>query len=347
MALQGFTRLRKHQFGRQAAHGTPVAATKAYAFRGTPDPNLNWTDPDVDVGSIDPVAAPYRQAPDMTAALTDNAMRYNSLPLMLSAIFGGNVTPTGGAAKTWHFAPASTTVDVPDVHTYEFGDDVLTDWFQFGDSLLESLEITAPEGLGACTATMTWRLGSIASSGSTDSPDSPVVPTDHDVVPNEVMLYLKDCGIYWADSLYSLDAAQVVDALHSFVLRITQEWDQKRFANASQNFNINGYGRGPRAIEFEGTWAKTAETVGIGSMSDDWMRDVAQDSFLRFVFTSVEEAAPGTPYSWTVNMPIRWFTRTEGEVGNNTAVVLTAHAFYDPDEDIVFDSTIVCTQAAV
>src|SRR4051794_29647344 len=114
--LQGFTRLRKHQFGRQAAHGTAVAAVRAYPYRGVPDPNLNWTDLEVDVGSFDPVAAPIREAPDMTAPLTDPGLRYDSLPMMLAAIFGGGVTPTGGgAAKTWHFAPASKTVDPVDV----------------------------------------------------------------------------------------------------------------------------------------------------------------------------------------------------------------------------------------
>ena len=51
MPVQGLVRLRRHLFGRQQAHGTKVAATRAYPFSGTPDNGLNWTDEEVDVGS--------------------------------------------------------------------------------------------------------------------------------------------------------------------------------------------------------------------------------------------------------------------------------------------------------
>jgi hypothetical protein len=79
--VQGFVRLRKHQFGRQSAFGTKVAAKRAYPFKGVPDNNLNWTDPDIDAGSLVVVAAPHREAPDLTAPLTDPSLRYNNLAL--------------------------------------------------------------------------------------------------------------------------------------------------------------------------------------------------------------------------------------------------------------------------
>jgi hypothetical protein len=45
-------------------------------------------------------------------------------------------------------------------------------------------------------------------------------------------------------------------------------------------------------------------------------------------------------------MPMRYYTRTEGEIGGNTTVVLTGHAFYDPGLFTgVFDSVIVNTLA--
>ena len=348
MPIQGFTRLRKHQFGRQAAIGTRIAAKRAYPFSGVPDHNLNWTDPEIDVGSIDPVAAPYRLAPDLTAALTDPALRYNSLPLLLSAVFGDAVTPTGaGTAKTWSFAPSSTTVDAIDTYTYEFGDDVTTDWFQYGDSLLETLEITGPEDLGPLTTSMTWRMGSIFSSGSTDAPDAPTVPTALDVAPNEAIVYLKDGGIYIASGAYDLDAGQISDALHTFTLRINQPYDQKRFANATQVFDVSGYGRGPREIELEATYAKTTDTVGIGSESDSWMRDQSVDRYIQMRFESTVEAEAATPYSWVFSMPARYFTRTEGDVGGNTVVVLTAHAWYDPEDfNGVLRSTVINSLAS-
>ena len=144
--VQGFTRDRKHQFGRQAALGTAVAATRAYPFKGVPAPDLKWTDPDIDVGSIDPVAAPDRMAPDLPASLTTPSLKYNDLPLMLAAIFGGNEVPVPGAttAETWTHKPASATVDPFDPMTYEFGDDVLDDWYQFRDGVLDSARDQRP-----------------------------------------------------------------------------------------------------------------------------------------------------------------------------------------------------------
>jgi hypothetical protein len=43
-------------------------------------------------------------------------------------------------------------------------------------------------------------------------------------------------------------------------------------------------------------------------------------------------------------MPMRIYTRTEGEVGGNSVIVLTGHAFYDPDDfEGVLNSTVVTT----
>jgi hypothetical protein len=347
MPIQGFTRLRKHQFGRQATFGTAVAATRAYGFRGVPDVNLNWTDPDIDVGSLDPVAPPYRVAPDLTAPLTTPSLMYNDLPIIHAGFFGGEIAPTGGGtAKTWTYSPASTTVDEQDVFTYEFGDDVLTDWYQLRDGMIESWEISGPEGLGACSASMNWRFGAVASTGSTDSPVSGTVPTPGlDVEATGAMLYLKDMGIFIADTVAGLGAGQILDALHTFTLRGSHEVDQKRFANATQTFDLSGYGPGARVLELEATYAKTADTVGTGSESDDWISDEAVNRYVRLVFTSTVVAQTvSTFYSWTVTMPMRYYTRTEGESGQNSTIILTGHAFYDPDDlDGVFESVIVNT----
>ena len=86
MPIQGFVRLRKHQYGRQAAFGTAVAASKVYPFQGVPDVNLNWTDREVDEGSRFRIAAPYRGAPELTASYTDDAVEYNTMPLLLCAL---------------------------------------------------------------------------------------------------------------------------------------------------------------------------------------------------------------------------------------------------------------------
>jgi hypothetical protein len=346
MPIQGFVRLRKHQLSRQSAFGSKVAATRAYAFRGVPDVDLAWTDPEVDAGSRDVTVAPYRGAPELTFPVEVPSLEYNNLPVIHSAFFGGGVEPTGGGtAQTWSFAPASVTVDELDPYTYEFGDDVLTDWYQFGDGVLESFEVTGPEGLGACTASLQWRLGSVSSTGSTDSPVTGTVPTPDLAVDTEgTIVYLKDMGIYIADTVAGLGAGQVVDALHTFTLRASQEIDLKRFANADQSFDIDAYGPNARSIELECTFAKTADTVGTGSESDAWMSDNAVTRIVRLTFTSTAMAEGATPYSWTVTMPMRYYTREDSEIGGNTTVVLTGHAFYDPDDlDGVFTSVIVNT----
>jgi hypothetical protein len=347
--IQGFVRLRKHQFGRQADFGTKVPATRAYPLSGTPSVELNWTDPDADQGSRDPVAPPYRGAPDLTADLTDNSLAYNNLPIIMAAFFGGDEVPTGGGtAQTWTHLPASLTAEQPDPFTYEFGDDVLTDWYQFGDCILESWEITGPEGLGVLTASQTWRLGSVSSTGSTDSPVTGTVPTPAlSVDPTAVLVYLKDMSLYIADDPDDLFApgSKVSDALHTFVMRGTQEIDQKRFANGTQTFDISAYGPGTRGLEFEGTYAKTADTVGLLSESDKWLSDQAVNRYigLDFVCTVLAES-PSTFYSWRVIMPARYYTREEGDIGGNTTVILNAHAFYDPtDFEGVFSSVVVNT----
>ena len=341
--VAGLVRLRKHQFGRQQLMGTVVAATRAYPHTGTPSVDLAWTDPEIDVGSRDIVAPPTRGPSELTAGLDSPQLMYNNLPKIFSGFFGGAESPTGGAAKTWRWQPASSTIDVIDPYTYEFGDDVTSDWYQLGDGIIESFEITGPEGLGTLTATETWRFGSVASTGSTDSPVSGTVPTPAlTVSTTDVPIFLKDGGIYIASSVGGLGAGQVTDALHTFTLRGSQEIDLKRYANATQTFDISDYGPGARTIELECTFAKTSDTVGTGSESDAWMSDVAVNRYIRLTFTSTAFATGATPYSWTFDMPARYYTREEGEIGGNSTIVLTAHAFYDGTNE-VFDTTVVNT----
>jgi hypothetical protein len=352
VATAGIVRLRKHQFGRQAAFATPVAAKRAYPFGGTPDTNLNWTDPEnVDLGSIDPIAAPTREASELSASLTASRLYYNDLPLMLAGMFGGEVDAAGaGTGKTWTHTPASTTVDDLDLFSYEFGDDVEEDWFQFGDGLLESLNFSAPEGLGALSADMTWRFGQVRYEGATEAAlqPSPSVPTSG--------LTVEDDGtpVYLGNAVLSIDSVHgdigttpISDALHSFTLNISQELDLKRFANGT-GFDLSGYGRGARTIELALQFAKTADTVGQGSESDAWFSETAINRFVQIEFTSLgvaEAGSPDVPYSWLIQMPMRYYTRAEGEIGGNTTVTLTGRAFYNDDIGFAFHSEVVNTLA--
>jgi hypothetical protein len=170
------------------------------------------------------------------------------------------------------------------------------------------------------------------------------VPASEQVDPNEVMVYLKDGAIAIAADPYDFSGAQISDALHSFVLRFGGDVDQKRFANGTQSFDVQGYARASRSIELECTWAKTTDTVGLNSEADHWFSDDAVDRYVQITFESPTEAQGGTPYSWTITMPLRYYTRAEGESGGNTTVVLNGHAFYDPDLfEGVFTSSAVTT----
>lgn len=337
ITLAGFVKQRRHQFGRQTDFGVPVSAVRAFPFKGVPSVDPEWTDPDVDVGSIDPVVAPYRGAGQYAASLTDPALRYNSLPLLLSAFFGGGVIAVpSGTARIRDYAPASATVDPVDTFTYEFGDDVLDDWYQLRDGILTSLEITGPENLGALTTSMTWLFGGARGSGFSDFPASPSVPTALAVDPNEAIVYLKDLALYIASDPYDLNysGSRIADALHTFTLRFTREMDQKRFANGDQSFDIDAYGVASRMIELECSFAKTPDIVGLGSESDAWYSEQPVDRYIRLYAESAVDADSGVPYSWDQSIPMRYRTRTEGASGGNSLVVLTARGFFAADHNI-------------
>jgi hypothetical protein len=352
-ATPGLLKLRKHQFGRQTTFGTPVAAVRAYPFSGVPDINLNWTNPDVDAGSLDPIAAPYREAEELTASLNAAALYYNDIPLMLGGTFGDDVDPAGaGTAKTWTHTPASLTADDFDIYTYEFGDDVLDDWFQLGDGLLESLTFTAPEGLGALSADMSWRFGMVRYEGATegDLQPTPTVPTAALSVDNAgIPVYLGNAVLSIDSAHGSIGTTPITDALHSFNLAITQEIDLKRLANGN-GFDMSGYGRGARSIELSMQFAKTDDIVGVGSESDAWFSETAINRFVEIAFESTAFAqtagSPDIPYSWQLRMPLRYYTREDGAVNNNTTITLVGQAFYHADLGYAFRSDLVNTLAA-
>lgn len=348
VSLGGFVKNRRHQFGRQTDFGTAVAAKRAYVFKGVPDVDPEWTDVDADTGAIDPVAAPYRGPGAYGASLDDPALRYNNLPLLLSAFFGGGVTATGGAAKTRLYQPASTTVDPVDVFTYEFGDDITTDWYQMPDGILQAFEVAMPVGLGALTASMTWMFAGARGSGFTDFPDSPTVPTSLAVDPNEVIVYGKDLALYIASDPYDLNysGSRVADALHSMTLRFSREIDSKRFANGDHSFDVDAWATASRLIELECRFAKTPDIVGIGSESDAWYSEQSVDRFIRLYAESTIDADTGVPYSWDQSIPMRYRTRTEDAEGGNSVVVLTAQHFYAPGHNIgAYSSELVNTLA--
>jgi len=354
MAILGKTRLRRHLFGRQSSLGTAVAAQRAYPFAGTPTPNLNWLEQEGDFGSLYPVVPRYKGAPDLNFTLNDNALAYNDLPLPFAAFFGNAETPSGaGTAKTWQWQPDGLGSEEFDPFTYEFGDDAdgtsgkPNDWEQYIDGIATSLTIDSPDqGAGVLTAALGLKFSDLRYAGSTDIPPAGSVPSIADLPDRfPTRVYLKDCTVYLDSDGSDVGGTQLSSAVHKFNLALTQEVDEKRYVDGTQSFAVEAYGRGTTRINLAVTYAKTADTVGVGSESDAWSADDPVARYFRFAFESTVEAETAIPYSWEFTMPARYFQREHGEIGNNSVVILTAEAFLDDVLGYPFETTVVNTLA--
>lgn len=338
VSLAGFVKNRAHQFGLQSVFGTPVAAKRRYAMKGVPAPDPSWTDPDIDLGSVYVVAPPYREAGVYPASLTIPVLHYNDLPLIYALFYGGSTTGTGTPAVTRLWSPDPEVPQAVKVATYEFFDDTgATDGFQFGDGILESYEITGT-GKGPLSATLNFQFGSFYGQGFTDFPAAPAIPTVLSLATNEAIVYMADLFVSLTSDPYDVGYnSRIANALHEFTLRGNKEIDRKMFANGDHSFNVDAWGTAAITHELECTWAKTSDIIGTGSESDAWMSDVAVDRY--FGITAETDATKvfadtGVPYLWDHSAPMRYYTRTEGDLGGNATVVLTGHGFAALDHDI-------------
>ena len=314
--------------------GEVAPAAKAYGLKGVPAVDLAWTDPDIDTGSIHVTASPYQGPSDLTAPLTSPALRYNTLPLAAVGFFGGAVEPTGGGtAQTWaHAARLADGRRVRHVHLRvrrRRADGLV----QLPDGIIESFEITGAEGLGPLEPSMNWRFGDVASTGSTDRP---VAAPSRRPTSRSTRTRPSSTSRTWRSTSRTRCPASVPGrsskALHAMVLRGNQEVDQKRYADGDQVFAIDDYGRGMQSIELECTFAKTDQTVGVGSESDAWMSDEPVTRYAQMRFEAPRGRGRDALLVDGLTLPIRYYTREEGDLNNNTTVVLTGHAFYDPDD---------------
>lgn len=345
------TRLRKHQWGYQGSNvstiRTPVAAVRVIPLRGTPNVEPNLTFDDVDEGSIDPVQAPYFGPLDITETLSGTTT-YNDLPWYLSAAIKSGITSSGGgAAKTWTHQASSLTADPLGYITEEFGDGVLTDWYQFFGGVAEEFSVSG-DATAPLETSISMRFAGYNSTGSTDKPVSGTVPTPALTVDDEpTRVFLADAEVFIDDAYTGIGATKIADALQSLELSVSNGLDLKRPANGSNTrFQIAQYGRGEREITLTATWHKTTQTVGTGSESDDWMANTPTKRFIEVRITSPEIITGSTPYSWSVRLPAFYTTREEGEQDNNTTVILTARAVYDPDLGYAFRSVVVNSLAS-
>jgi hypothetical protein len=335
MPISGFTRFRKHQVGLQASFSSNATPTRILPYRGAIVVNPERTDPDVDVGSLDPVLAPFNGPTEVTGTWEGKAA-FDDLPYLYAGAIKGGVTPTGGPAYSWVFQAASLTADDFAYFTDQWGDDYATDVVSGGSGVIDSLELGFGEDLSAfdVNAELLYArhtFGTFLAGLVID--DTPQ------------WVYGADTEVYM-DSVYSsIGTTKWTDAVHGVTVRIGNNLDQKRFANGSNTrFQLAGYGRGAREIEYEIVVAKTAATIAEAQTLDD---TPVPERFVEIKTTSPEIITGSTPYSNSLRSPVYLISRSDGEIGGNTTITLTYRGRYDSDLGYAVRAAVVNTLSSL
>lgn len=340
MPAQGFVRNRSWAFGKQSAHGTAVAPSRALPYGGVLEVDPNWQDPEgVDVGSIDPVLSPFRTFLDITAPL-QGPLSYNDIHVIMGAGVRGGVSATGGgAAKTWTQQGLSLSATTLDEFTGQWADDVTGDGFRFWDGIIESFELSFDESLGPWQASLNWRFGSV----------------NHRVTPvtglllgsNTPWVYGADTALYIDNTAGGIGGTQISDALRSATISVTNTIDPKRYANGSNTrFQVGAWGLSSREIRASFTFDKTAAvaTSSSGEVAK-WLSADPQMRYLKVLTTSPSIITGSTPYSWDLRLAGDWRTRTDGEVGGNSTITLELVGRYDATLGYAIYSSVVNDRA--
>lgn len=318
--VAGLVRLRFAQVAKQSVIGTAVTAVRRVPWRGLVEYNPNRTDPDVDVGSIDPVIAPYILNPETSWNPTGPGT-FNETPIRLSGGLKGGVSPvTAAGVSTWTYQVASLTQDSFDYWTVESGDDTeATNTIIGVGGVADSLEETMSEELGPWTISDQWvfataQLGANGTNGLTvdDSPE---------------FVFGGDTAIYMDSVAGSIGITPTPDSIHAATIRISNNLDRKRFANGSNTRNkLSDFARGARQIELVLTVAETAQWIAEIITLDD---TPTPNRYFKVSTTSSEFITGSTPFKYDRLGAFRLFTVTDGEVGGNAVKILTYRAYYD------------------
>lgn len=335
-AVAGAVRQRFLQLGIQSVLGTAVTPTRRVPWRGIPVYNPNVTDPDVDVGSLDPVLLPYAMAVD-TDLTTTGPLDFDNAAVRLSAALKGGVSPTGATAKTWTYQVASLTSDVFDVYTVQQADDTeATDAITAVGGVIDVFEETLPEDGGPWTISDQWVFAT-ATLGQ-NATDGIVI----DASPEWV--FGTDTAFY-KDSVAGSIGITPWTNIHSASIRISNNLDRKRFQNGSNTrFQLAGYGRGPREIVLTITAAKSAVAIAERASFDDTPR---VNRFFQIATTSTEIITGSTTFNYTRTGAFRLFEVSDVEVGNNAAIQFVYHGYYDATLTYAYKAVLVNTLSAL
>lgn len=334
-ALPGNVRFRAYQLGLQSALGTRVNATRRVPWRFTPTVDPHWTFPDVDTGTLDPAIAPYQMAVDATGQAV-GPLAANDAQILWSGLLKGGVTPTGSTAKTWLFQPAATSADAYDPVSAEWGDEVTGDQFAYVGGIIDQLQLTFPQDLGPIQVQADYRFASVT---------YPFTRQNLSVDTNPSWLYGADTALYINDNAGSIGVTRMVDTMHDASITIAANTDVKRFSNGSNtNFNVSGYGRGPRTMETTFNFSKSTQAL---QEFADWLNANPVERFVCLDTTSRKIITGSTPYQQKIKFAGYWFTRSENAVGSNTTAQLVCKHVYDPNLSSPIDVTVVNTMATL
>ncbi len=329
--FQGFTRLRKIQVGKQTSFASNAPATRILPWAGAIDFQPNRTQPEVDLGSIDPILASFNGPTNITLPASGK-LDYDSAPYLWAALLKGGVTPTGGgAAKTWTFQAASLTADDYEYLSVQQGDD--SNGISAGGGIVDSGSVGFADDEGAYdfTAAFVMARAVFATNPFTGGLTA-------DVTPN--WIYGADTEVYLDTVAANIGTTKLTDDVHSMNLAINGNNDQKRFANGSNTrFQIAGYGRGAREGTLTLVRAETTAAIAERARLDD---EPVITSYFEAKATSPEIITGSTPYSQSIRLALELLTCTPGNIGGNVTLEFTYRVKYDPTLLYAYKVVDVC-----
>lgn len=333
---QGFTRFRDFQVGKQSVIGTAVAATRVLPYQASIVVNPNRTEPAIDVGSLDPIIAPYATALDVTISGATGPQAFQDLPVRLAAGIMGGVTPTGPTgttAYTWTYQAASLTADAFDYFSGQTGDDTAISGGAginaFG-GVIDQFSMTMPEDLGPWTVNDNWVFAGAVYGNRTGALTVDATPS---------FMFGTDTAFYLDSAAGSIGATQLLNAVRGATLTVGDNLDLKRYANGSNTrFQLGGYGRGPRTIELSLTVEKTAAVI---AEMTTLTTTPTPNRYIKIACNSTELAGTAIFYKAEFFLPMRLMSVADGAIGGNTTYVLTYRGFYDATLTYAFKAVVI------
>lgn len=340
--MAGQTRFRKIQVGKQTVIGTAVAATRVLPYRGLMVLNPNRTEPDVDVGSLDPIMAPYPMAQEVLMSGATGPLAFDDAPIRLSAGLMGGVTatgPTGTTAYTWTYTAASLTADAFDYWSVQTGDDTSDASGEgtnaFG-ALIETFSESGGEELGPFQVSDDWVAAGAVYGNRTGALT---------VANSPAWVFGADTEVFLNSTAGTIGTTKLAAAVRGATLTIANNLDRKRYMDGSNTrFQLAAYGRGPREITLDLTVEKTAAAIAERITLDD---TPTPNRYIELRTTSTELAGTAIPYSYKRLMPMRLMSVDDGEIGGNTNLTFHYKGFYDSTLLYAFKAIVVCKLATL